>query len=131
MRQKYCHNLCCSSFLAPTGPQYYRTIGPHGTTHYHTSSYLNSTDEAPPGSHTKSHGGLAALLLHCSSLEVEDPAVVLVVGGAQLLPHLLLVLGVDVVVHARSEPVALGVVEDGGDAVRDVDNSSILTGNNE
>lgn len=81
------------------------------------NSYLNSTDEATPGSHTKSHGGLAALLLHGPSLQVENPPVVLVVGGAQLLPHLLLVLGVDVVVHAGAEPVALCVVEDGSDAV--------------
>ena len=46
------------------------------------SSYLNSTDEATPGSHTKSHGGLAALLLHGPSLQVEDPPVVLAVVDA-------------------------------------------------
>ena len=93
-------------------------------------SYLNSTDESTPRTHTESHGGLAALLLDGAGLEVEDPAVALVLAGAELLPHLLLVLGVDVVVHTRPEPVALGVVEDGCDAVRDVNNSAVLTGHN-
>ena len=42
--------------------------------------------------------------------------------------HLLLVLWVNVVVDRGAEPVALGVVEDGGDGVGDVDDPAGVAG---
>ena len=51
-------------------------------------SYLNSTDEASPGAHAESHGGLGALLLHGPGLEIQDPPVILIVTCPQLLPNL-------------------------------------------
>ncbi len=42
-------------------------------------------------------------------------------GGGERPPAFLLILGMDVVVDGSAEPVALGVVQHGGQGVRHVD----------
>ena len=49
-----------------------------------------------------------SLLLDGARLEIEDAALVGRLLRAQLLPDLVHVLGVDVLVHRRPEPLGLG-----------------------
>ena len=72
-----------------------------------------------------------ALLFDGSRFQIEDSASVRRLLGGQLFAHLLHVVGMQVVVEARSEPVALTLMQDRRDAVGHVDQAARVAGGDE
>lgn len=71
---------------------------------------------------------LMAFFFNGSRFEIQNPSRVLWFLGGQLLPDFFHIFGMDVVVNAAAEPIVLGLVQNGSDGIRDVNDSAGVAG---